>query len=120
MFLSASLLVGTGVRKVRQQSIPLPASEDEKTSLAIPSFAAAEVPDGAESRNDAEFLRIDINHCSAEELERLPGIGPVAAGRIVIFREKNGFFRTVEELDRVQGIGKKTLEKIKPYIVINR
>lgn len=57
---------------------------------------------------------IDVNSASAEELQRLPGIGPVTANAIVAARP----FKSVEDLDRVKGIGKKTLDKLRPFVVV--
>lgn len=51
------------------------------------------------------------------ELQRLPGIGPVLAGRIIDQRSKEGQFRTLDDLDNVPGIGPILLENIKPFIV---
>lgn len=61
---------------------------------------------------------IDINRAGIEDLQRLPGIGPVLAERIVAEREENGPFRSLEELRRVRGIGPRTLEKLRPYVVL--
>ncbi len=63
---------------------------------------------------------IELNIASAEDFERLPGIGPHLAGRIVEFRLKNGPFDRVEELEKVKGIGKKTLEKLKPFVRVEK
>ncbi|HEX4611060.1 MAG TPA: helix-hairpin-helix domain-containing protein [Urbifossiella sp.] len=57
---------------------------------------------------------IDVNAASAEELQRLPGVGPVMAGAIAAGRP----FRSVNDLDRVRGIGTKTLEKLRPLVVV--
>jgi competence protein ComEA len=62
-------------------------------------------------------LRIDVNHASATDLQRLPGIGPVMSQRIIQEREKSPF-RKVDELRRVSGIGAKTLEKLRPFITV--
>ena len=62
--------------------------------------------------------RIDINTASAAELELLPGIGPTLAERITDFRARSGPFRNIESLQRVRGIGPKTVEKIRPYAVV--
>jgi competence protein ComEA len=59
---------------------------------------------------------IDVNAASAEELQRLPGVGPVTAGAIVAARP----FRSVAELDRVRGIGPKTLDRLRPFVVVGR
>jgi len=64
--------------------------------------------------------KIDINQATVEELEKLPGIGPKIAKNIVEYREKNGPFRSIEELLKVKGIGPKKLEQIKKYLKINK
>ena len=61
---------------------------------------------------------LDINSAAAEELDFLPGIGPVIAQRIVEWRESNGPYRDVTELLNVEGIGPSRLEEILPYITI--
>ena len=62
--------------------------------------------------------QVDINRAMSEELDALPGIGPQLAARIVAYREANGPFSTVEELQNVEGIGEKTLEHLRPYVVV--
>jgi competence protein ComEA len=62
--------------------------------------------------------RVDINTASASLLEELPGIGPVKAQSIVQWRIEHGPFGTIEDLDRVPGIGEKTLERLRPSITV--
>ncbi len=62
--------------------------------------------------------KININTATQIDLETLPGIGPAKAGAIIQDREKNGPFKSVEELTRVTGIGDKTLEGMKDFITI--
>jgi competence protein ComEA len=59
---------------------------------------------------------LNINRATAKELDRLPGIGPVIAGRIIEFRKVNGAFQSIDDLRKVQGIGASTLEKFKSKI----
>ncbi|MBV6458266.1 MAG: ComE operon protein 1 [Fimbriimonadaceae bacterium] len=59
---------------------------------------------------------ISINSAGAAELERLPGIGPATAAKIIEYRSQAGGFKTVDELDAVKGIGPKKLEQIRPYV----
>lgn len=59
---------------------------------------------------------IYVNTATAEELERLPRIGPALAERIIAYREANGPFEALEDLGNVSGIGPAILEEIAPYI----
>lgn len=64
--------------------------------------------------------KININTASAGELsDGLDGIGDVLAGRIVGYREKNGPFRSIEEIKNVSGIGDKIFEKIRDSITVS-
>lgn len=61
---------------------------------------------------------ININLADQKELERLPRIGPVTAKAIIEYRKQHGPFKRPEDLQKVRRIGPKTVEKIKPYIII--
>lgn len=63
--------------------------------------------------------QVNINTATAPELERLPGVGPALAARILEHREKNGAFKRVEDLLLVKGIGEKSFERLKPYIALS-
>ena len=67
-------------------------------------------------RSTAASGIININRATAKELDKLPGIGPVIASRIVEYRKLNGFFQSIDDLKKVQGIGATTLEKFKSKI----
>ena len=60
--------------------------------------------------------RIDINTADSAELQKLNGVGPATAEKIISYRESNGRFKSVEEIKNVSGIGDKTYEKIKEHI----
>ncbi len=62
-------------------------------------------------------LPLDVNAASAEALDALPGVGAGLAGRIVEERERVGPFDTVEDLERVKGIGPATVERLAPFVV---
>ena len=61
---------------------------------------------------------VDINAAGAEELQRLTGIGPALAGRIIEYREEHGPFRSAEEMLEVKGIGEATLAKFREDIAV--
>ena len=71
-----------------------------------------------ENSSQPEADRMDLNKATAGELERLPGIGPVLAQRIVTYREECGVFFSVEELTEVPGIGEKTLDSLRDYVSV--
>lgn len=60
--------------------------------------------------------RLDVNRATAEELERLPGIGPALAARIIADRSSRGPFASPEAILRVPGIGARTLARLRPYL----
>jgi competence protein ComEA len=75
------------------------------------------VSTGTTRKSTAAFSGIlNINRATAKELDKLPGIGPVIAGRIIEFRKINGAFQSIDDLRKVQGIGASTLEKFKSKI----
>ena len=61
---------------------------------------------------------ININTADIEELDQLPGIGEVLAGRIIAYREEHGPFRIVEDITNVSGIGEGILSQIIDYITV--
>ncbi|MBI4598249.1 MAG: helix-hairpin-helix domain-containing protein [Candidatus Omnitrophica bacterium] len=63
--------------------------------------------------------RIDINAASGAELERLPGVGPALASRIIAYRQSAGPFATAEGLREVPGIGPKTFEALRDYVSVD-
>jgi competence protein ComEA len=61
---------------------------------------------------------LPLNRVSEQDLDRLPGIGPVMASRIIEYRQSGGGFSSLEELKQVNGIKEKTFEKIKDYFTL--
>jgi len=62
--------------------------------------------------------KVNINQATEEQLEEIPGIGPVKAAAIISFREEHGAFKSVEDIVQVSGIGQKSIEKIAEYIEV--
>ena len=65
-----------------------------------------------------EVKKVNINTATVEELVTLPGVGDSVAKNIVEHREKNGNFKTTEDLKNVKGIGEKKFEKMKDLVTV--
>jgi competence protein ComEA len=81
--------------------------KSDNLQLSIPATGATGTPQ-----------KININSAEGWLLEALPGIGPTKSKAIIDYREKNGFFRSVDELIKVDGISAKLLEQTKPFITV--
>lgn len=62
--------------------------------------------------------KININTASEKELEEIPGIGPSKAAAIIEYREKNGRFKNIQDLDKVSGIGEKSIDRMEDQITV--
>lgn len=98
-------LLGLSVSLWQRQRRPL---------SVVDSPAPAEA--AAWDRRLSAARQVDVNTADAAELERLPGVGPTLAARIVQDRAAHGPFTTTAELARVPGIGPKMSEALKEYI----
>lgn len=97
----------------------------EFVSATTVEFQASSVPETTEETyvnsgavSTLNNGRININTATAEDLILLPGIGKVLANRIIEYREANGPFKTVAEIDNVSGIGQGKLNAIVDYITV--
>jgi competence ComEA-like helix-hairpin-helix protein len=90
------------------------------TTRAVPTpLERAATPPAVRQRPGAETaMPLDLNRATRDELDRLPGIGPGLAARIVDARESQGRFGSVDDLRRVRGIGHTTLERVRPLLAV--
>ena len=72
---------------------------------------------GKAGKISATDAKIDVNAATEAEFLRLPGIGPTLAARIVLYRA-NAAFATLDDLRKVKGIGVKTLDAIRPFLIV--
>ena len=82
------------------------------------NITSAPVETSPSDTSAAPAALININTASAEELKSLPNIGDAIAEQIIVYREENGGFDTVEEIMKVSGIGEKRFEAIKDRITV--
>lgn len=62
---------------------------------------------------------VDVNTATSSELESLQGIGPTKAQAIIDYRQKNGPFKRLEDLEKVKGIGKATVDKLRGELTVS-
>ncbi len=103
--LGAAALLGLGALLWQRQHPPLTV-----VGSATPTDAAQ-----WEAALD-EAKRVDVNAAGVAALERLPGVGPALAQRIVDHRRVHGRFRTAEELQDVRGIGPGLYDSLRDYV----
>ena len=66
-----------------------------------------------------EKMKVDINRAGVADLQVIPGIGPALAGKIIAERNDGGPFKSAEDMERVKGIGPRTIENIREYLVVS-
>jgi competence ComEA-like helix-hairpin-helix protein len=69
--------------------------------------------------NESVSKQIDVNHASAEEIAKVPGVGLIFAKKIIAERERVGFFQNFEHFIQVLGIKPHVAEKMRPYLQFN-
>ena len=104
--LGGLVLAALGVLLWQQRHPPM-----RVESGPLPSFAQWDAQLTAASQQD-------LNTATAEELERLPEVGPSLAQRIVEYRHTHGPFRRAQDIMQVPGIGPKTYEALQEYITV--
>jgi competence protein ComEC len=92
------------------------ASPDD-TSAGTRTHASGRSASGSPAAAAAGRL-LDLNTATREQLLALPGIGPATADKILAYRQANGRFKTVDELDAVNGIGPAKLAQIRPLVTV--
>ena len=119
---AGGLLQGADVTKINLaqtvkdgMQIHIPGRPQESSALTTryPSDPSAQ----AAAKSSPQQEKININTAGAAELDKLPGVGPALAGRIIEYRNANGLFKDGEELKKVKGLGESKYEKLKDKIV---
>ncbi len=91
-------------------------SDGQQVAVGVPGAGVVGAADGSGAAGGAG--PVDLNAATAADLDALPGIGPVLAQRIVEHRERNGPFRSVEQLDDVPGIGPATYAELAELVTV--
>lgn len=106
-----------------QMVIYVPKVGEEVSSSTEALVADSKVTESAVSEISGDGTSggdlVNINTADTTMLQTLSGIGEKRAADIINYRETNGLFETVDDLDQVSGIGEKTMEKLRPLITVN-
>lgn len=116
LMVAALLTVGTlhDAWRSARPPLPPPAERPAPSDPRVPAAGVAVPIDS--SRADRVAPTLDLTTATAAELDALPGIGPVLAGRILAERRRMGGFRRVEDLLAVPGIGPRLFERLAPRV----
>lgn len=120
---AAVLVLASAARAVALRQAPEPVLPADSAASVTPLLLESRRQAAAEERRARPLApgeRIDPNRAPAEELDRIPGVGPALARAIVEERSRGGAFRRPEDLDRVPGIGPKSLARLTPYLEFDR
>lgn len=118
LLLTAGLVIGSVVLIVRGRLEP-PAGEALDFAIELPASGEIRPENAVELKTERLVPgRININTATAPELETLPGIGPVLAGRIAEYREEVGRFNDTREIMEVSGIGEGKYGNIEELIAV--
>lgn len=111
-------LAGGFTREADETKVNLAAKVHDEMMIYVPVREETNAPSAVPSLQADDSNKIYINTASEQEISQLPGIGKTKAQAIIAYREEHGPFQKTEDLLNVTGIGEKTLEKIKEYIVV--
>jgi competence protein ComEA len=130
LFLAAAALLGAGTRACRARNTPVPMTDLDRQIAAVEGPgqhrpAERRRPAGkVESRPSdpapvEQAARIDVDLATSADIERLPGVGPALAKRIVANRETAGAFGCLAALDPVKGIGPSLLRRLDSLVTFS-
>ncbi|NQO20503.1 ComEA family DNA-binding protein [Streptococcus suis] len=101
-------------QKLSDEAVVYVASKDENISVVASTTASS-----AMSQEEKNSNLVNLNTATETDLQTISGIGAKRAADIIAYREANGGFKSVDDLNNVSGIGDKTMESIRPYVTVD-
>ncbi|HEM2771951.1 TPA: helix-hairpin-helix domain-containing protein [Streptococcus suis] len=101
-------------QKLSDEAVVYVASKDENISVV-----ASTTTSSAMSQEEKNTILVNLNTATEADLQTISGIGAKRATDIIAYREANGGFKSVDDLNNVSGIGDKTMESIRPYVTVD-
>jgi competence protein ComEA len=103
-------------RHAARAAVNLAAPLADGEQVLVPSGTGGAIAAGA-SGAPSPTAPVDLNTATVEQLDALPGIGPVTAQKIVDYRTQNGPFTSVDDLDAIPGIGPARIENLRGLVI---
>jgi len=107
---------GGTTRKANLEAINLAAPVEDGLQVVVPRVVPAPAGGAAAEDPAATGGPIHLNTATLEQLDTLPGVGPVTEQKIVDWREEHGAFTSVDDLDAIPGIGPARLEQLRDLV----
>jgi competence protein ComEA len=107
---------GGATRRAELELVNLAARVSDGEQIVVPRRGAGGAAAAASSGASAAGGPVHLNSATMEQLDALPGIGPVTAQKILDYRQEHGAFGSVDELDAVPGIGPARLEQLRDLV----
>ncbi|HUZ16326.1 MAG TPA: ComEA family DNA-binding protein [Gaiellaceae bacterium] len=113
----AIVAAGGATRKAQLDAVNLAAPIADGEQIVVPGSGAGGVAAVSSPAGSSPSAPLDLNSATLEQLEALPGIGPVTAQKILDFRQQHGTFHSVAELEGVPGIGPAHVAQLKGLVI---
>ena len=107
---------GGATRGADLEGVNLAAKVSDGQQVIVPKREARRALNGAGAATAAGEAPISLNTATSEQLQDLEGVGPVTAQKILDWRKEHGGFRSVEDLQQINGIGPKRFEALKDKV----
>ncbi|HUJ55894.1 MAG TPA: ComEA family DNA-binding protein [Gaiellaceae bacterium] len=115
---NAIVAAGGATRKAQLDAVNLAAPLADGEQVLVPGSGAAAAAVGSASASEpSPSAPLDLNTATAEQLDALPGVGPVTAQKIIAYRQAHGPFHAVDELQGVPGIGPAKMAQLKGLVI---
>jgi competence protein ComEA len=107
---------GGPTRRAQVDLVNLAAPLADGEQVVVPQRGSVAAPAATAGAPGVSAGPVHLNTATAEQLDTLPGVGPVTAQKILDYRQQHGAFSSVDELDAVPGIGPARLEQLKGLV----
>jgi len=108
---------GGATRKAQLDAVNLAAPVADGEQIVVPGSGAGGVAAASSPAGSSPSAPLDLNSATLEQLEALPGIGPVTAQKILDYRQQHGAFHAATELEGVPGIGPAHMAQLKGLVI---